>query len=221
MFAWLRRKNVSNAASEDPGAAQVDGIGHRDYVGGRWDVIGAVQFRFMVDRGLEPHQVLLDIGCGSLRGGARFIPYLDRANYLGLDPKRELIDAGIKHELGEKLCDLKQPEFVTSEAFEFWRFSKQPDFALAQAVFSHLAEGQIVLCLKNLRAQSKLSTKFYATYIEAAQSRKIIFDYHPYIAFNHTRAQMVDFGAQANWNCHYIGNWGHPRGGVMVEYSAA
>ena len=206
---------------EHAGSNLVDGIGHRDYVGGHWDAIGSVQFRFMVDRGLEPRHIFLDVGCGSLRAGVRLIPYLDTAHYLGLDSKQELIDAGIRNELGDKLYRLKLPEFVASETFEFSRFSKQPDFAIAQAVFPHLLEDQILLCLKNLRLQSKAETKFYATYAETIKPKKMILDYHPYLAFGHTRDQMLDFGERAGWKSRYIGDWGHPRGQMMVEYSVA
>ena len=57
-------------------------FGHRDYVGAHWEELGSLQFRFMVDQGLLPHHVLVDIACGSLRGGVHFIPYLDPGNYL-------------------------------------------------------------------------------------------------------------------------------------------
>ena len=204
---------------EDAGEALVDGIGHRDYVGGHWEAIGSVQFRFLVDHGLDPQHVFLDVGCGSLRAGVRLIPYLDAGNYLGIDNKHELIDAGIKNELGEKLYRLKRPEFVTSETFEFSRFSKQPDFAIAQAVFPHLPEELIILCLRNLRAHSKAGTKFYATYGETPEPKKMVLEYHPYLAFGHTRDQMLDFGERTGWKPRYIGDWNHPRRQMMVEYS--
>lgn len=43
---------------------------HRGAVGGMWDQIGKLQFEFMVKHGLKPEHKFLDIGCGSLRGGA-------------------------------------------------------------------------------------------------------------------------------------------------------
>jgi hypothetical protein len=83
---------------DDIGTQSVDNLGHRAYVGGLWEAIGRLQFRFMIERGLEPQHVFLDVACGSLRGGVRFIPYLEPGCYLGLDIKQELIDIGIKHE---------------------------------------------------------------------------------------------------------------------------
>ena len=43
---------------------------HRDSVGGLWDEVGQLQVDFLVSRGLMQHHKLLDIGCGSLRGGS-------------------------------------------------------------------------------------------------------------------------------------------------------
>jgi hypothetical protein len=42
--------------------------GHRESVGGLWDEIGCPQLDFLVEQGLRPHDVLLDVACGSLRG---------------------------------------------------------------------------------------------------------------------------------------------------------
>src|SRR4051794_18522910 len=77
-------------------------VGHREFVGGwggMWDSHGRRQLDFLVSHGLQPSDVLLDIGCGSLRAGKYFIPYLEREHYLGFDKHRALIDAGLRKEL--------------------------------------------------------------------------------------------------------------------------
>lgn len=43
-------------------------------VGGDWEKIGKLQFEFLVSRGLRPHHRMLDIGCGTLRGGETLHP---------------------------------------------------------------------------------------------------------------------------------------------------
>lgn len=204
---------------DDIGSQSVDDRGHRAYVGGFWEAIGRLQFRFMIEKGLEPHHVLYDIACGSLRGGVRFIPYLEPRCYLGLDIKRELIDIGIEHELGEKLFALKKPEFVVSDSFEFRRFSKQPDFAIAQSLFTHLTESDIFSCLKNLREVAKTNTQLYVTFFEADRPVKNPKRSHPHEGFAYTRDQMKEFGAACGWITHYIGDWNHPRRQKMLQYS--
>jgi hypothetical protein len=198
----------------------VDGKGHRAYVGGLWDKIGRHQFEFMVDQGLEPRHVLCDVACGSLRGGVRFIPYLDKGNYLGIDILQKLIDVGIEKEIGRKIYEIKKPEFVISHKFEFEKFSKQPDFAIAISLFTHLTDRDILLCLENLRSIAKPETRFYPSFFESERPSKNPEISHPHQGFVFTRDQMAEFGKQTGWNPRYIGDWQHPRGQMMFEYSA-
>jgi hypothetical protein len=57
----------------------------RRIVGGEWDEIGRLQFDFLKGAGLKLRHVLLDVGCGRLRGGVHFVAYLERGNYVGID----------------------------------------------------------------------------------------------------------------------------------------
>ena len=43
--------------------------GHRNTIGGNWNEMGKLQNNLLLEQGLKPHQILMDIGCGSLRGG--------------------------------------------------------------------------------------------------------------------------------------------------------
>jgi ubiquinone/menaquinone biosynthesis C-methylase UbiE len=215
----LRSLDVSVA--EHAGEEIVDGDGHRDYVGGLWDTLGTLQFRFMVDQGLEPRHVLLDVACGSLRGGVRFIPYLEPYNYLGIDMHRRLIETGIDRELGRRLYALKRPEFVVSDQFEFDLFSLAPDLAIAQSLFSHLSAEDICLCLKNLRAVAKPNTRFFVSFFESARPVANSTTSDPRSKFLYSRQQMADFGARSGWSSRYIGDWKHPRDQKMFEYFLA
>src|SRR5277367_14092 len=58
---------------------------HRQFVGGMWDEIGALQFEFLKKEGLLPRHCLIDIGCGCMRGGVHFAQYLDKGKYHGID----------------------------------------------------------------------------------------------------------------------------------------
>ena len=75
-------------------SGQVKAGQHRELVGGLWDEMGELQMEFMRSRGLLPQHRLVDIGCGSLRGGVHFVRYLDPGNYYGLDHNQSLLDAG-------------------------------------------------------------------------------------------------------------------------------
>jgi len=67
---------------------------HRQRIGDMWDEIGQLQFNFLVEQGLLPYHTLLDVGCGCLRGGVYFVPYLENGHYFGMDINESLIEAG-------------------------------------------------------------------------------------------------------------------------------
>ncbi len=198
----------------------VGGAAHRGYVGGLWEEIGKLQFDFMVGRGLAPEHVFLDIACGSLRGGVHFIQYLDRGNYLGIEKERTLVKRGLSRELPRGVRRDKRPEFVISDAFEFDRFSRQASFSLAQSLFTHLVPPQIELCLANLRAYAPRGHESYATFNAgdstanpAASDDEKRFSYKP--------EELAAIGERNGWSCDYIGEWGHPRGQVMMRFLAS
>ena len=196
----------------------IGGEGPRGFVGGLWHELGELQFRFLVDQGLEPRHVLLDIACGSLRAGVRLVPYLDPGNYLGIDIDASLIEHGRTVELGERLCAVKQPEFVVSATFEFARFSRRPDYAIAQSLFTHLTPADIGLCLRNLRAAAGPGTVLFATFFEVAQPFANPAQSHPHAPFRYTVEEMRRLGEEADLRMDYIGDWKHPREQKMLRY---
>jgi hypothetical protein len=213
-LAWRRRK--------PQGHRGIRKLGHREYVGGLWDEMGRLQFDFLVAQGLKPSDVLLDIGCGSLRGGVQFIRYLDPGNYLGMEKKTELIRLGVSEELGTELYQARGPELIASGRFEFNRFSKVPTYALAQSLFSHLIAADIDRCMDRLWSFVHPGCRFFATFLETdspvkPNPRRS----HDHSQFHYSRDEILDFGERSGWHARYIGEWGHPRGQIMVEYVAS
>jgi hypothetical protein len=201
-------------------AIGVGGRGHRGYVGGKWDEIGKLQFDFMVQRGLRPEDVFLDIACGSLRGGVHFIKYLDPGNYLGIEKERVLVQRGLSRELPRAVRKEKRPEFVVSDAFEFERFSRRAKYSLAQSLYTHLIPAQIELCLTNLRAYAPDDHESYATFQAGDSSANPDAD-DDHKRFYYTPQELVAIGERSGWSGEYIGEWGHPRGQLMMLFRAA
>ena len=198
------------------GAEGVAALGHRGYVGRGWDSMGALQFRFLRERGLRPEDVLCDIGCGSLRAGCHLIPYLDRGHYLGLDAVRELLAAGIERELDPAVLAAKAPEFVISERFEFERFSRVATVAVAVSLFTHLTRDDIVSCLTRLARWTGGACTCYATFFEASRPVRNYRASHPHLGFHYTRREMAELGARSGWSSEYIGEWGDFLGRQMM-----
>ena len=203
------------------GMRGIEQLGHRGYVGRTewYEAGGQRQFDFMRKHGLQPGDVLCDIGCGSLRGGRLFIEYLDRGNYLGLDGEAELVELGLRHELDPSVRIDKAPEFVISYGFEFRRFSKSPTRALALSLFSHLNQRDIRLCLQNLADYATGPCQLFASYYESERPRPNFRESHPQLAFYYTREQMERMGRDVGWTPSFLGEWGSPAGQPMMRFT--
>lgn len=201
------------------GPAGIAELGHREYVGGLWEEVGALQFAFLIAEGLRPEHCLLDIGCGALRGGVRFIPYLAPGNYLGLDKEPRLLALGLSEEVGATLAAERRPELIAADDFAFERFSRRPDYSLAQSLFTHLAPDDVVRCLTRLRAVVAPGHRFLATFFEGDPVGNAAFS-HSHLPFRYPRTWLEDAGRAAGWEPVYIGAWGHPRDQRMMRFVA-
>jgi hypothetical protein len=206
------------------GAEGIRQVGHREHVGGLWDEMGRLQLEFLVARGLQPGHCLLDIGCGCLRGGVHFVRYLAPGNYLGMEKEELLVRAGLEIELGAALVRERRPHVLVDSGFEFGRFGRRPDFALAQSVFTHLPGEAIERCLAKLLQVAKPETRFFATYFLRTPGSDQPANpdaAHDWAYFAYTREEMEGFGAANGWLSHYLGEWNHPRDQKMVCYTPA
>jgi len=143
---------------------------HRGFVGGMWNEIGTLQFEYLKSKGLKPDHKLLDVGCGSLRGGVHFVSYLQSKKYYGFDLNLSLIEAGLNIEipnmgLSDKI-DLKN--FSTAPGFKYPSYWPSMDMALALSLLTHLNYDSTCLCLKNTAKMLKKNGRFYATIFEVS-----------------------------------------------------
>jgi ABC-type polysaccharide/polyol phosphate transport system ATPase subunit/SAM-dependent methyltransferase len=197
---------------------------HRIAVGAMWDEIGHLQFEFLKSQGLEPQHRLLDVACGSLRGGVHFISYLKPGHYYGTDKNRELVRAGIEIELARTGISADRAHFVITEKFDFSSIPVRFDFALAQSLFTQLPINSIARCIASVVRKLKPRGKFFATYFEnpnpnsfepAVQPKGVTtyYDEDPYHYDFASLARVCDaVGARAE----RLGDWGHPRNQMMM-----
>ena len=147
---------------------------YRAYVGPEewYDIIAAMQFNLLTSLGLRQHHYLLDIGCGSLRAGRLFIPYLLHSHYYGIEPNKWLVEAGVKHELGGPgMLEAKKPTFSYDADFTLTAFNRKFDYLLAQSIFSHACERQIQRCLSQASEVMEPASIFAATYFDSSDPR--------------------------------------------------
>lgn len=185
-----------------------------------------MQFDFLVSRGLNPNHKLLDVGCGSLRGGIHFIRYLDSGNYYGVDKEKWLLDAGFE-EVKRAGMENKKFTLVQMSDFNFQRFGVKFDYALAFSLFTYLLLNSIIRCLINIKKVLKEDGKFYVTFFESKekfelnpikQSEEITtyFDRDPY-HYNFRMFEIVS--EEIGLKVKYIGDFGHPRNQKMMVFT--
>jgi SAM-dependent methyltransferase len=198
---------------------------HRDYVGGKWDEIGKLQFNFLKKMGLNPEHKFIDIGCGSLRGGVHFIRYLNNDNYFGTDITYEIINVGIEKELKPELrSKINMNNFIANSDFKI-PFNEYFDFGLALSVFTHLKEKNIELCLRNLHKRFKHG-KFYATffvsndsnYLSMVKQKDGVFTFHNKDPYHYTVTQIKNMAKNCKWKVKEIKSFIHPRNQKMFEF---
>lgn len=146
----MRYLPVNTAKKLPPGSQH-----YTAYVGPpeQYDFMGATQFRLLCALGLREHHKLLDFGCGSLRAGRLFLPYLNTGCYFGLEPNAWLIKNAIKNVFGQGLINIKKPVFLYHDTFTCREFDQEFDYILAQSIFSHTG----------LDLARKILTEFSAT----------------------------------------------------------
>ena len=144
----------------------------RKAIGGLWKELGNLQFNFLVKKGLEPYNSILDIGCGILRGGLKFINYLDPIRYCGMDISTKAIMLGIGSIPTEEFS-YKMPRFVVNNDLKFREFNgRNFDYILAQSVFTHLPKECIEECFENVKNIMHKKSRFYFTFFYATEHRE-------------------------------------------------
>lgn len=203
---------------------------HREFVGGLWEEIGAMQLDFLVRHGLTPEMRLLDLGCGCLRGGVRFLRHLAPGNYYGMDANESLLRSGWEVELPRAGLAGRLParNLLHNRDFEAWRFGVVFDMVLAQSVFSHLPQDWLRRCLCELGPSVKRGGSFFATYFhcpedwpedqprfDAAHGGTTFWDRDP---FHYRERDLAAAADPHDWEVECLRGWGHPRGQWMVRF---
>ena len=207
--------------------------GHREAVGGLWDEIGHHQMAFLKARGLRPGDRLLDVGCGALRLGVRAVAFLDARHYYGLDISPSLLDAGYDAELDDAgRAKLPREHLAANPEFDLGFVDAPIDVAIAQSLFTHLPLNHVRRCLAAVAEVLKPGGAFYATAWILPDGVPLHRPFEWPGSLNgqaittsdirdpyHFAWQDMCFAADGiPFECHLLGDWGHPRGQPMIAF---
>lgn len=173
-----------------------------------YGVNSAIQFNLLTFLGLREEHYLLDIGCGSLRAGKLFIPYLLTGHYFGIEPEKWLVEEGIINELGKDMVRIKAPVIINDDNFTCGFFNRKFDYILAHSIFSHTSQTQIKKCLSNVRECMKPSSIFAATFWKGNDDYAgDTWDYTTCIVY--TQERIIQLSLENGLICEPI-DWPHP-----------
>ena len=129
-----------------------------------WGEIGQLQVQVLKESGLGPSDDLLDIGCGSLRGGVPLINYLSRGKYWGTDISPELLRNGANYVEEAGLADKESNLFLTTDFSLNEVGERRFKFVQAWGVFTDIPKELVAECLKSVAGVMSQDGTFLATF---------------------------------------------------------
>jgi len=117
--------------------------------------------------GLHPRSVVLDIGCGCLRGAYWLIQFLDPGGYHGIEPNRVRVEHGLRYLLTLDETKDKRPRFDFNPHFDSSVFGARFDFFLAGSSWTHASKPDSETMLDAFVRDSTLEGVFLTSYLRA------------------------------------------------------
>ncbi|HEY3780730.1 MAG TPA: class I SAM-dependent methyltransferase [Fimbriimonadaceae bacterium] len=109
---------------------------------------GLAQLKVLQMEGCDPQHRVLEVGCGALIAGFPTMNYLNKGNYVGLDPNKWLIEASMKSALVTKTIKEKDAKFLYNDQFDGSDFAPY-DYILSHSILSHTSFDQLKLFFAN------------------------------------------------------------------------
>ncbi|HJK97990.1 MAG TPA: class I SAM-dependent methyltransferase [Polyangiaceae bacterium LLY-WYZ-14_1] len=196
------------------------GFHYEQTSGEKWERMGRLQFDFLRSQGLMPHHYLLDVGCGTLRGGRHAIAFLEPGHYFGVEKETRRLDLARRRVLPAEGLESRNPRLFCIDNFDFSAIDQNFDFALAQSVINHLPPDLAKQCIDATVGRLAPGGRFFATYHPGEltvgnphrrRDKEVDIAYHNIDWF---RQVAEPLGADVE----DIGQWGHPKKAPMVAF---
>ncbi|MFI5616983.1 class I SAM-dependent DNA methyltransferase [Streptomyces sp. NPDC051567] len=216
---WLRLKHPDHVGyyravmASDTGRNPEAAVGSQTH--DRWLALGKMQFDYLLEHGLTPRHRMLDIGCGNLRAGWRFIDHLDAGHYYGIDISPDILISAketlTKQELQAKLPHLTITQNLTLDFLPDHHF----DVVHAHSVFSHSPIGIIDECFAHVGRVLAPGGWFDFTFdrTEGTEHQVLREDFY------YRTQTLVDLAAKHGLTARFMADWeklGHGQSKIRV-----
>lgn len=174
LLKYLFKKHTNSTFEHEllagPSCIQEKGerLGEHMFTGGPvalFEKVGRLQLITLLKLGLCPESIVLDVGCGALRGGYWLIHFLLPGSYHGIEPNRKMVAAGLQHILDKDTYAIKKPYFDFNDTFDFSVFNKKFDFIVARSIWTHASKQQILRMLNEFISVAKPNAIFLTSYL--------------------------------------------------------
>jgi SAM-dependent methyltransferase len=132
-----------------------------------FDSAGREQLIVLLEYGLKFDSMLLDIGCGCLRGGRWMIPLLDGGHYFGIESNRHMVDKGLESFIAREMIELKKPRFDYNDQFDFSVFNVKFTHFIARSIWTHASKPQVEQMLDGFAASAEPNGVMLTSYVPA------------------------------------------------------
>jgi len=126
-----------------------------------WAMKRRFQFEFLTKHGLKPGDRLMDMGCGTLRGGIPLIDLLEPGHYVGVESRPEVLDEARK-ELAEAGLEDKRPVLIQEADPAKVNVDEPVDYLWAFSVLIHFSDEILDACLGMAARVMAPGGRFYA-----------------------------------------------------------
>ncbi|MFA7763853.1 class I SAM-dependent methyltransferase [Streptomyces sp. NPDC048723] len=186
----------------------------------RWLALGQMQFDYLLGHGLKPGARMLDIGCGNLRAGWRFIDYLDAGHYYGIDISPDILIAA-KRTLTERGLQAKVPHLTLTKNLTLdFLPDGYFDVVHAHSVFSHSPIDVIDECFAHVGRVLAPGGHFDFTFDRTTGTEHQVLRED----FYYRTQTLIDLAARHGLSARFMEDWeqlGHGQSKIRVSVAGS